>query len=189
MKKIIAILFMPLIVSAEPGPTTRYLINEPATLLDIGMMRLETLTSEFEKRVGLHWTDNGEMKFFGASIHPTYEQEDDKIYIYISVMDSDPTDEQMAEGCKNAMMQMNIWLLKSMHVLFAHVGYDDQSRPSDFYAGANDLFEIRCHFSSSRDTSQGRFWASRRLGNLGDREMTIGKWKMRNQVFSRRGLE
>jgi len=180
MKKIIAILLMPLIVGAEPGPVTQYLINEPATLLDIGMMRLESLATEFEKRVGLHWTDNSEMKFFGASIHPEYEPEDDKIYVYFSVMNSEPTDAQMAEGCENAMMQMNIWLLKSMHVLFAHTGYDDPLRPADFYKGAKEMFELRCYFSSSRDTSQGRFWASRSLGNLGDRELKIGKWKMRD---------
>ena len=180
MKKTIAILMIPLFASAEPGPVTQYLINEPATLFDIGMMRLETLTTEFERRVGLHWTDNGEVKFFRASIDPEYVPEDDKIYVYLSAMNSEPTEAQMAEGCENAMMQLNIWLTKSMHVLFAHTGYDDPSRPPDLYTGAKEMFELRCHFSSSQDTSQGRFWASMSLGKFGEGEMKIGKWKMRN---------
>ena len=103
MKKFIAILLLPMLVNAEPGPATQYLINEQATLLDIGMMRLETLTTEFEKRVGLHWTDNEERKFFRAEINALYEPDDDKIYVYFSTMNSEPTEAQMAEGCENAI--------------------------------------------------------------------------------------
>lgn len=180
MKRAIAILLIPLLSAAEPGPVTQYLSNEPATLLDIAMMRLETLTTEFEKRVGLHWTDNEEMKFFRAEINSQYEPDKDKIYVSFLVMSSEPTDEQMAEGCSNAMAQMNIWLLKSLHVLFEHTGDVDPSRPPDFYNGLKEMFELRCYFSSGRDTSEGRFWASRSLGNLGDRQMQIGKWEMGN---------
>jgi len=180
MKRIIAVLLIPLLSAAEPGPVTRYLSDEPATLLDIGMMRLETLTTEFEKRVGLHWTDNEEMKFFQAKINSQYVPDKDKIYVSFLVMSSEPTDEQMAEGCANAMAQMNIWLLKSLHVLFEHTGDVDPARPPDFYTGLREMFELRCYFSSGRDTSEGRFWASRSLGNMGDRKMQIGKWEMSN---------
>lgn len=178
MRRIIAMLLLPILVHAEPGPATQYLINERATLLDIGMMRLETLTSEFEDRVGLSWTDNGESKFFRAEINASYEPEDDKIYVSFLVMDSKPTNEQMAEGCRRAMAQMNIWLLKSLPGLFVHTGYDDPSRPADLNRSLLRMFELRCYFSSGRDSSEGRFWASRPLGT--DRQMTIGKWKMRN---------
>lgn len=180
MKKMIAILLFSVLANAEPGPAMQYLMNEPATLLDIGMMRLDTLTTEFEKRVGLHWTDNGEMKFFRAEIDASYQPDDDKIYVYFSVNNSEATDAQMAEGCENAMMQMNIWLLKSLPGLFLHIAYDDPSKPPDMYRDLSKMFEIRCYFSSARDSSEGRFWASRPLGKLGDGEMKIGKWKMGN---------
>jgi hypothetical protein len=179
VKKILAILLIPMIVNAEPGPATQYLINEPATLLDVGMMRLETLTTEFEKRVGLHWTNNDGMRMFKAEIHPHYDREDDRIYVYLSARNSEPTNTQMAEGCQNAMHQLNIWLLKSLPGLFLHTGYDDPSIPSDFYPAIKEMFELRCSFSVPT-TGEGRFWATRTLGLLGDREMTIGKWKMRN---------
>ena len=92
MKKIIAILLIPMIVNAEPGPATQYLTNEPATLLDVGMMRLETLTIQFKKRVGLHWTTDDGGRVFEAEINPRYDREDDRIYVYISAMNSEPTD-------------------------------------------------------------------------------------------------
>jgi len=177
MWKIIAMLLMPVLAHAELGPTTQYLINERATLLDIGMMRLETLTSEFENRVGLQWTDKGNAKSFRAEINASYEPADDKIYVYLFVMDSSPTHEQMAEGCENAMAQMNIWLLKSLPRLFLHTSYDDPSVPVNLPGALSEMFELRCYFSSGRDSSEGRFWASRALGDV---QMKIGKWKTRN---------
>ena len=180
MKKVIAILLLPMLASAATGPATQYLINEPASLLDVGMMRLESLTTEFEQRVGLHWTNKEGMRLFRAEIHASYELDDDTIYVSFLAMSSEPTEAQMAEGCQNAMNQMNIWLMKSLPGLLLHTGYDDPSVPADFYLNLKEMFELRCYFSSGRDTSEGRFWAHRKLGSLGDNEMTIGKWKMRN---------
>jgi hypothetical protein len=120
------------------------------------------------------------MRLFQAEFHASYDLDEDKIYVSFSVMNSEPTDAQMAEGCRNAMMQMNIWLLKSLPDLFLHTGYDDPSVPVNFYQNLNEMFELRCYFSSGRDSSERQFWAHRKLGSLGDNEMIIGKWKMRN---------
>jgi hypothetical protein len=50
------------------------------------MVRLDALTTEFERRVGLYWMDNGEMKFFRAEANTQYEPADDKIYIYMAAI-------------------------------------------------------------------------------------------------------
>jgi hypothetical protein len=182
VRKFLVLLLIPMVANAEPGPATRYLAGEPASLFDIGMLRLDRLASEFRNRVGLHWTDDGEYHWFRAEINASYVPEDDKIYIGFSIMDSEPTQQQMEEGCRNAMLQMNIWVQKSLPGLFLHTGYEhgDSSVPPDLDKNLRNMFEIRCYFSSSRDTSEGRFWASRTLGPLGDDQMKIGKWKMRN---------
>ena len=175
MKTFVAMLLFPIIVTAEPGSVTQYLMNEPATLLDVGMVRLDTLTTEFEKRVGLGWTENEEMKFFRAEVNVQYEPDDDRIYVGFLIMNSEPSDAQMEEACENAMWQMSIWLRKSLPGLFLHIGYDDPSKPPDLYKAFQEIIVLRCYFSSARDTSQGRFWASR---SLGDRKMTIGNWNV-----------
>jgi hypothetical protein len=177
MWKFTAVLLMPVLAHAEVGSTTQYLISERATLLDIGMVRLESLTGEFERRVGVHWTDKGTAKYFRPDINALYDHEDDKIYVYFSVMDSSPTDEQMAEGCDSAMSQMTIWLRKALPQLFLHTGYNASSVPVALPQALSAIFELRCYFSSGRDSSEGRFWASRKLG---DAQMKIGKWKMRD---------
>jgi len=172
MRKLLVILLFPVMATAEPGPLTQYLINEPATLMDVAMVRFQTLATEFENRVGLHWTDDkGEMVFFGASVDPYYEADDDKIYVGISVMSSKPTYAQMEEGCTNAIGQLRIWVGKSLHTLFTHVGYEDPSRPKEYYRGFDDMIVFRCYFSTGTDSSAGRFWATQALG---DRAMAIG---------------
>ena len=176
-----AILLLSSIAAADTGSASRYLAGEPATLLDVGLMRLENLMSEFQSRVGLHWTDNGDFTFFKAEVSSSYEPNDDKIYVYISAANDEPNTVQMAEGCENAMMQMNIWLLKSLPGLFLHAGQEATSTPPNFNSELLAMFEIRCRFSSRQDSSVGRFWASRTLGSLGDRQMRVGKWKMLNE--------
>ena len=177
MKKLLAMLLFPMIANGEPGRLTQYLMNEPATLLDIGMVRLDNLTTAFEARVGLFWTSNGEREPFRAEVSSRYEPDDDKIYVSFLIMNSEATDPQMEEGCRMAMAQMAIWLNKSGPDLFLHIDYEDPSAPQDQYTAFQQLIELRCYVSSGRDTSQGRFWARR---SLQDREITVGPWDVGN---------
>ena len=173
MKKLIVLLLFPYVVNANPETTFQYLINEPATLLDVGLVRLDDLTDEFENRVGLHWTEGEQMKWFNAEINSYYDSDEPKIVVSFLIMSSEPSQEQMEDGCRNAMSQMRIWLLKSLPGMFLHEGFEDPSVPDDFYSGLLDMIEISCYFSSSRDTSQGRFRASHKLSDSGPFEMTI----------------
>ena len=176
MKKLCVLFLFPFIVEADPGAATRYLVSEPATMLDIGMIRLDDLTDEFERRVGLGWTEGDQRRWFTAEVGSRFYPDSDTIVVSFSVMNSEPNEQQMAEGCREAMGQMNIWLMKSLPGLFQHAGHELAPLPDGVYESLVDMFVIRCYFSSSRDTSEGRFWAYRKLGNLGERSMTIGKW-------------
>jgi hypothetical protein len=178
MKTLLALLLFPLVANAEPGPTSQFLMREPATLLDIGMARLSSLTTAFEQRVGLSWTaDGGRSESFRADINADYEAEDDRIYVSFLIMDSEATKPQMKEGCGMAMNQMAIWLTKSLPGLFAHVGDDRSADAAKPFSALQEMFVLRCYVSSARDTSEGRFWASR---SLKDPAMTIGPWDVRN---------
>ena len=42
MKKLIELLLLvPIVASADPGAVTRYLMNEPVSLFDLGMLRAD----------------------------------------------------------------------------------------------------------------------------------------------------
>lgn len=178
MKNLIALLFFPFVAIAEPGPTSQFLMNEPATLLDIGMLRLDSLTSEFDQRVGLYWSaDGGRSEPFEADINAYYEAEDDRIYVHFFIMDSDATSSQMEEGCGVAMNQMSIWLRKGLPSLFSHIGNVRPAEAVKHFNALQEMVVLRCYISSAHDTSEGRFWASR---SLKDPAITIGPWAVRN---------
>lgn len=173
MKRLVLLLLLPCLAHAEVSPITKYLTSERASLLDIGMMRLDRLTRDFEARNGVYWTENGNVKFFRPSISTSYEASEDKIYIYFFTMDSTPTEAQMTEGCEYAFGQMRIWLMKSLPDLFLHAGFDDPAVPADTREALGRMIELQCYFSSSRDSAEGRFWAHM---NSMDEKMTVGKW-------------
>ena len=174
MKKLLALLLFPLLANAQPGPATQYLMSEPANLFDIGMLRLDALTTAFEQRVGLSWTTrDGQREFFRAEVNANYAPRDDKIYVSFLVMTSDATDKQMEEGCRVATEQMSIWLSKSLPALFMHVGGNGSADANQLSERLQDMFVLRCYVSSKNSTAEGRFWASK---GLKDTELTIGRW-------------
>jgi hypothetical protein len=178
MKHLIALLLLPVLANAEPGPSTQFLMTQPATLFDVGMVRLGMLTTEFEKRVGLSWTTSaGRTELFRAQVNADYDRKDDRIYVSFLVMNTEATYAQMEEGCGNAMGQMGIWLGKSLPDLFLHSGRDNSSEEIAFSEALRKMFVMRCYVSSGVSSSEGRFWASQ---SLTDRTMTIGRWDVKN---------
>ena len=176
MKKLILVFLFPALVWAEPGPVTQYLMNEPASLFDVAMMRLEHLVGYWEKQMTFNYTTASQSGSVGGNVNAYYRPEDDKIYVVLSTMDQSATEEQMEAGCRYALAHIRIYVSKSLGELFQHVGYPDSSEPSALYPAVTDMFELRCYVSG-HDSSVGRFWGTQTL-RAG--EMTIGKWKLFN---------
>jgi hypothetical protein len=175
MQKLLVLLLLPFLAYAENSSISKILKDEPATLLDIGMVRLDNLTGEFGRRVGLYWTTASDTKeAFRADINSWYDAKDDKIYVHFFVMDSAAVDAQMKEGCAMAMEQMSIWIWKSLPGMFLHEGFDNtDGAATQPYSAVADLFELSCYVSAAHDSSVGRFWARR---TLRDPDLKIGPW-------------
>lgn len=174
MKKLIFLLLFPALVWAEPGPTTQYLMKEPASVFDVGMLRLQHLIGYWEKQIAFNYKSQSHTDTIGGNVNTYYQSEDDKIYVVFSAMDNSATEEQMEAGCRSALSHMRIYVGKSLHTLFQHVGHRNSSSAPD--SAIRELFEFRCYVSG-HDSSQGRFWASQ---TLQAEEMTIGKWSLVN---------
>ena len=174
MRTLFAFLLFPFLANAEVSSISKELMNEPATLFDVGMIRLDSLTREFGRRVGVYWTTaSGTQEAFRADINSNYDAKDDKIHVSFFAMDSVATDAQMKEGCEEAMEQVSIWIWKSLPSLFLHEGFDNTVEAAERYKAIADLFELSCYISAANDSSIGRFWARR---TLRDPELKIGPW-------------
>ena len=177
MKKLLLALLFPFCAGAAPGPFTESLMNEPASMLDIGMLRLQMLTTEFERRVGLHWTKDGKYEYFKASVNQRYDAEDDRIYVGIAISTDTATEAQMAEGCEYAMRQLGYWLAKFAGTSFMHVGDRERGKWREMDATMRELIVMRCYVHGETSSSEGRFWAHRVLGAT---EVTVGRWPLKN---------
>ena len=182
MKRLVVLLLLPLAAHAQPGALTHNLMNEPATLFDIGMVRLNILATEFRNRVGLYWTGSaGTAEFFEAEVNSGYDAADDRIYVSFLIMNSEVTNAQMEEGCGVAFRQMGIWLAKSLPDLFSHDGRRDPSEAASLSDGLSEVVSLRCYVSSAKSSAEGRFWASQSLKDaMQGHPMTIGRWHLAN---------
>ena len=176
MKKFFMLCLLPLgTVCAEPGDLTQYLMREPATLFDIGMVRLETLATEFENHVAIPNPATGEP--FQAVVSSEYDSAEDRIYVGFMIMNSEATDSQLEEACGASFRQMGIWLTKSLTSLFSHVGPIVPSTPENLLDGLSKMVVMTCYVSSGTNTAEGRFWASLSHQDfLQGRPMRIGRW-------------
>ncbi|MCZ6856124.1 MAG: hypothetical protein O7G86_19580 [Gammaproteobacteria bacterium] len=50
MNKLIVLFLFPVLACAEPNPAIKYLMDEPASLFDVGMFRLQHLIGYEEKQ-------------------------------------------------------------------------------------------------------------------------------------------
>ena len=182
IRALIIMLLLPVCVSAEPSSFTKSLMNEPATMLDIGMVRLRALTTRAQNlKLGMYWQENDEMGRFNAYINSNYDPVDDKVYISFSVMQSGLSESQMASGCRIVMANTRTWVIKSLHSLFHHVGEGNLSNPTheelQELQEMQELIEFKCTFSSKKSSGEILFRAS---WPLADEEMKIDPLELTN---------
>ena len=92
MKMLIALLLVPIGAMAQSESAMRELLNQPTSLLDVGMVRLQMLTGEFERRVGLSWTtSDGKRERFKAEANSYFDTDADRIYVSFTIMNSEAT--------------------------------------------------------------------------------------------------
>ena len=168
MKKWIVLMLLPLCAQGAPGGVTQYLINEPASMLDVGMVRLDNLTTWFRGAVGLYWRH--------VDINSQYDPDTDRISISITTMDTTSTAEQMKDGCREALQQLQIVVMKSLPDLFQHVGYSNPMEPEKLGNTLRGMVELSCSVYG-RSSSDLRFHATQALGAT---KMTIGDPEPRN---------
>ena len=162
MKKWIVLMLLPLSAQGAPGNVTQYLINEPASMLDVGMARLDNLTTWFQGAVGLYWRH--------VDINTEYDPDTDRIYISISASDTSSTTEQMNDGCREALRQLGIVVSKGLPDLFQHVGYRNPMEPKELGSTLHGMVELSCSVYG-RSSSDLRFHVTQALGAT---KMTIG---------------
>lgn len=183
MYKFSLLMIIPLLAFAEPGPVTRQLMEEPASLFDIGMLRLEHSIGNWEQQIIGNYLYQTKAQTVTPSkrhsshgnVNINYDPITDKIYIHLSMSDAFSTRAQMQAGCQSGFGQIAIIVGKSGSAFFQHHRGVLSSTSSSFDVAISTFYEFRCYVYGN-DSSKGRFWATQSPGS----EMKIGRWPLSN---------
>ena len=182
MKKFILLLIsLPIAAFAEPSALTRQLMQEPASLFDVGMLRLEYSMGYREKQIianynrasSLQAESQPNRRKSSGNVNVAFDPAADKIYIHLSIGDALSTQAQMRAGCKSALRDIMIVVTKAGPSFFEHEKAEESSTAPERYFAILDFFEMRCYVRG-QSSSDVRFRATQTYGS----EMKIGELPM-----------
>lgn len=156
MKKFLVLLVIaPLFAAADHRPEFQSLIDEPANMLDIAMLRLQDFIVWTKPYMAAEYhiaakTDRQRH----IDINADYRADEGLIHVSASLFDSQSTSEQMEAGCRRVLGMMRINISKGLGHYFSHV--DGSFRPSvnDQPADLLGMIEISCHVYGGSTTDR-----------------------------------
>jgi hypothetical protein len=149
MRMILAILLLvPHVALGDPGPTTRYLMNERASLFDIGMYRLQRQADIWASQV-----------LDGLSVDATY-YDWDKDLIIVDATVRRPNREEARAACRTFIQGFRLRLraigsvrfggtpqaysVNYLEYFFSHWSYRAKDEPADVQSSLQQRMELRC---------------------------------------------
>jgi hypothetical protein len=109
MKKFLApLLLFPVLSFADPGPATRYLIDESASLMGIGILRAELRLAQSRGSFTKIYEDSSGVKIVSLSTAVIYDYKDDTLNLEIRPLVREPG--KAEQGCKDLQTVSHGWL-------------------------------------------------------------------------------
>lgn len=165
MKRLLATLLMlPPLAIADPGPATRYLIDESASLMDIGILRAELRLVQSRDSFTKIYEDSSGVKIVSLLTDVIYDYKDDTLNLEIRPLVREPGNAE--QGCRDLQTASHGWLRDVIPYLFGHTGYHASNRPEDLpkqiaertvvyciaqtYPRRNNIVSVRMPLSSDK---------------------------------------
>ena len=158
MKKLLAILILvPVAAVGDHRPEFQSLIDEPASMLDIAMLRLDDFifwTKPF--MAGEYHSAAKTDRQRHIDINANYSEDDGLIHVSASLMDLQSTSEQMEAGCRRVLTMMRINISKGLGHMFSHVDGSFSPSANGQPADLSGMITLSCHVYG-RSSSERRF--------------------------------
>ncbi len=141
-------------VQAEPNPSARFLMNEPVSLLDFGIYKLEKDIKGLQKDLTIHYTDP-----FDISVD--YKWDENRIVIQLTYgYEGNPPRKTLQVGIKNVFRLVKSFLgvnpkgevyhkrgNSKVADYFSHKGYIVKNRPKVLEKEIDKMIEVRVTYS------------------------------------------
>lgn len=143
MKKLTALLLLlPVLASADPGSATQRLLDEPANLMDLGILRLESGLDQVADVIAGSYFFGGGVEDVLVFTSADYDEKDDKIIVRIAI---DLTDGKNAEaGCRRVLDMQSRQIAYFVNTLFSHFGSRKAFSPDILQGPLNEHTDIYC---------------------------------------------
>ena len=157
MKKLLAILILvPVTGVGDHRPEFQSLIDEPASMLDIAMLRLEDFVFWTKPYMAAEYhiaakTD----KQRHVDINAYYSEDKGAIQVSASLMDLQSTNEQMEAGCRRVLTMMRINISKGLGHIFSHVDHSFSPSANGQPADLSGMITLSCYVYG-RSTTERR---------------------------------
>jgi len=150
MKKLtLLVLMLPIVAIADPGAATQFLINDPVSMMDMGIFRAERDLSgivETRKRLYKKWNDPSLTVLDG---YVSYHYDDDLIVLGVELKGVEPKAEILEEECRVILEQMRIHARVLTEPWFRHEGFKRTPEPEDFIEKIKGRTQLRCNGNST----------------------------------------
>lgn len=172
MKKLLTILILvPVAAVGDHRPEFQSLIDEPASMLDIAMLRLEDFVFWTKPYMAGEYHSAAKTdKRRHIDINANYSEDEGVIHVSVSLMDLQSTSEQMEAGCRRVLTMMRINISKGLGHIFSHVDSSFSPSANGQPADLSRMITLSCHVYG-RSSTERRFGGTMPL-KLGE-EMEI----------------
>lgn len=156
MKTLLALFIVtPMSALADHRPEFQSLIDEPANMLDIAMLRLEDFIDWTKPNMAAEYhIAAGTDKQHHIDINADYREDDGVIHVSASLMDLQSAPEQMESGCGRVLNMLRINISKGLGDYFSHV--DGSFTPSVSGQAANlfGMIKLSCYVYGRSSTDR-----------------------------------
>jgi len=145
MKRAILFLFVPLFASADPGAATKFLMNEPASLFDIILIRMNADLNSRQDAIAAIYSKTAELSETPITIVAvSYDFESDIISLGAVFLASAEPFELAEEGCRS-IIDLMVQVSPSLYARFlTHYGYQATNRPAGTTEAIQKRIELDC---------------------------------------------
>lgn len=154
MKRSILLLLFPLLAFADPGAAMRYLINEPASLMDLGLVRLDIRLAEYRETIGPNIDELAKTDLHGYSFSSTYNADKEEISVRLWILPKDSS--QAVAACQNLLPIVRSPVEHGIRTLFFHAdspSSNDQPEPLALLAESSLYCVTTDSYSSKEEVS------------------------------------
>lgn len=137
-----ALALLPATTGAEPGEAIRYLMEEPASLMDVGFIRLNAYLRENADTITAALNEQDPVtRFSSVQIAAEYYPTSDEITILVAgFTDRNPS----PAGCQDVIKVLRTIVPKLLEDSFTHYAHQSEDQPDELVAELSDRTHLAC---------------------------------------------